>query len=205
MLAYPQLQMSHPDPTPEALILSQERFSGRLIRITVDRVRLQSGSEAEREVVHHPGGVGVVALSEDGSVLLVRQYRHPAGELLWEIPAGGREPGESPLETARRELAEETGFAAEVWLGVGATFLAPGYSTELLWYFRATGLTRVGEAQPDPDEVLEARSFSPPEVADLVFRGQLRDAKTLAGLALARALDLAAVGSGGPGRSSFAP
>src|SRR5487761_35423 len=95
MLAYPQLQMSHPDPTPEALILSQERFSGRLIRITVDRVRLQSGSEAEREVVHHPGGVGVVALSEDGSVLLVRQYRPPAGALLGEIPGGGREPGES--------------------------------------------------------------------------------------------------------------
>jgi hypothetical protein len=130
--------MSTPDQTPEVLLVSQERFSGRLIRITVDRVRLDSGLEAEREVVHHPGGVGVVALAEDGSVVLVRQYRHPAKESLWEIPAGGREVGESPLETARRELAEETGYAAESWLGVGATFLAPGYSTELLWYFRAT-------------------------------------------------------------------
>lgn len=199
------MRMSLPDPPPEALIVSQERFSGRLIRITVDRVRLPSGFEAEREVVHHPGGVGVVALSDNGSVLLVRQYRHPAGELLWEIPAGGREPGESPLETARRELGEETGFAAEAWLGVGATFLAPGYSTELLWYFRATGLTPVGNFQPDPDELLEVRSFSPAELAELVFRGQLRDAKTLAGLVLANALDLAAVGPGGPGRPSTPP
>lgn len=191
--------MTQPELTHHTLILSEERFSGRLLRITVDRVRLQSGSEAEREVVHHPGGVGVVAVADDGSVLLVRQYRHAAQELLWEIPAGGREPGESPLETARRELAEETGYAAEAWLGVGATFLAPGYSTELLWYFRATGLTRTDEAHPDPDEELESRSFTPAEVADLVFRGQLRDAKTLAGLALAGALDLASVGPGGPG------
>jgi ADP-ribose pyrophosphatase len=197
--AYPQVQMSSPDSTPEVLLVSQERFSGRLIRITVDRVRLHSGLEAEREVVHHPGGVGVVAVAEDRSVLLVRQYRHPAKESLWEIPAGGRELGESPLETARRELAEETGYAAESWLGVGATFLAPGYSTELLWYFRATGLTQAEAEHPDPDEVLETRSFTRAEVAELVFRGQLRDAKTLAGLALAGALDLVAGEPGGGG------
>jgi ADP-ribose pyrophosphatase len=200
--AYPQVWMTEPELIHETLIVSEERFSGRLIRLTVDRVRLQSGSEAEREVVHHSGGVGIVAVAEDGSVLLVRQYRHAAKELLWEIPAGGREPGESPLETARRELSEETGYAAEAWLGVGATFLAPGYSTELFWYFRATGLTRSGDPHPDPDEVLEARSFTPVEVADLVFRGQLRDAKTLAGLALAGALDLTSVGPGGPGLGS---
>ncbi|HEY6539154.1 MAG TPA: NUDIX hydrolase [Candidatus Dormibacteraeota bacterium] len=190
--------MSPPEPTAEMLILSEERFVGRLLRVTVDRVQLGSGSEAEREVVHHPGGVGVIAIADDRSVLLVRQYRHPAQEMLWEIPAGGREPGESPLETAQRELAEETGYAAEAWLGVGATFLAPGYSTELLWYFRASGLTKTGDAHPDQDEELEARSFSPTEVAGLVFRGQLRDAKTLAGLALAGALDLASATPGGP-------
>jgi ADP-ribose pyrophosphatase len=184
--------MAYSELEPEILIVSQEHFSGRRIRITVDRVRLQGGGEAEREVVHHPGGVGVVALDEDGSVVLVRQYRHAAQELLWEIPAGGREPHESPLETARRELAEETGYAAESWLGVGATFLAPGYSTELLWYFLATGLTRVEGISPDPDEILQARAFSPAEVAELADQGMLRDAKTLAGLALAGALDLGA-------------
>ncbi|MGH7666414.1 MAG: NUDIX domain-containing protein [Candidatus Dormibacteria bacterium] len=193
--------MSPTELTPDIVILSQERFSGRLLRLTVDRVRLPSGLEAEREVVHHPGGVGVVAVGEDGSVILVRQYRHPAQELLWEIPAGGREPGESPLETARRELSEETGYAAEAWLGLGATFLAPGYSTELLWYFRATGLTPAGESHPDPDEFLETRPFARAEVAQLALRGQLRDAKTLAGLALAGALDLSLAQPGGTGRS----
>lgn len=184
--------MANSELEPEVLLVSQEHFSGRRIRITVDRVRLQSGGEAEREVVHHPGGVGVVALAEDGSVVLVRQYRHAAQESLWEIPAGGREPGESPLETARRELAEETGYAAESWFGVGATFLAPGYSTELLWYFRATRLSRVEGVSPDPDEILESRSFTPAGVAELAYQGLLRDAKTLAGLALAGALDLGA-------------
>ncbi|MGH7611979.1 MAG: NUDIX hydrolase [Candidatus Dormibacteria bacterium] len=175
---------------PEVLLVSHEHFAGRRIRLTVDRVRLHGGSEAEREVVHHPGGVGIVAIQEDGAVVLVRQYRHAAQEVLWEIPAGGREPDESPLDTARRELAEETGYAAEAWLGVGATFLAPGYSTELFWYFRATGLTRLEAATPDPDEIMESQAFSPKEVANLATRGQLRDAKTLAGLALAGALDL---------------
>lgn len=182
--------MVHSELEPEVLILSREHFSGRRIRITVDRVRLQGGGEAEREVVHHPGGVGVVALNEDGSVVLVRQYRHAAQELLWEIPAGGREPGESPLDTARRELAEETGYAAESWLAIGATFLAPGYSTELFWYFRATGLTRAEGVSPDPDEVLQTQTFTQSEIVDLSYQGQLRDAKTLAGLALAGALGL---------------
>ena len=175
---------------PDLLLASEERFSGELLRLTVDLVRVSSGIEAHREVVHHPGGVGIVAIGDDGSVLLVRQYRHPAGELLWEIPAGGREIGESTLETARRELAEETGYGAEAWLAVGATFLAPGYSTELLWYYRATGITPVGGHHPDPDEVLEARMFSPQELLSLARQGQLRDAKTLAGLVLAGALHM---------------
>ncbi len=189
--------MSHAEAGPEVLLVSEERFSGRLISLSVDRVRLHTGSEAEREVVHHPGGVGIVAVDDEGAVLLVRQYRHPAQELLWEIPAGGRESGESALETARRELAEETGYAAEAWLGVGATFLAPGYSTELLWYFQATGLARVGEPDPDPDEYLEARYFTPGEVSELISRGELRDAKTLAGLALAGFLGALGRGAGG--------
>ncbi|MHB1501610.1 MAG: NUDIX hydrolase [Candidatus Dormibacteria bacterium] len=178
------------DLRPDVLLESEELFAGRLLRLTVDLVRVGNGVEAHREVVHHQGGVGIVAVTEEGQVLLVRQYRHPAGEMLWEIPAGGREPGESALETARRELAEETGYGAEGWLAVGATFLAPGYSTELLWYFRATGLAPVSGHHPDPDEALEARLFSTRELAELVGAGQMRDAKTLAGLALAGVLRL---------------
>ena len=181
---------SDADLQPDILLESEERFAGRLLRLTVDLVRVGNGVEAQREVVHHHGGVGIVALTDAGEVLLVRQYRHPAQELLWEIPAGSREPGESVLETARRELAEETGYGAEAWLAVGATFLAPGYSTELLWYFRATGLAPVPGHSPDPDEALQARPFTPAELAQLVSSGQMRDAKTLAGLALAGVLRL---------------
>ena len=173
---------------PDVLLEREERFQGRLLRLTVDLVRISTGGQAYREVVHHPGGVGIIPVTEDGSVLLVRQYRHPAGETLWEIPAGGREEGESALETARRELAEETGYGAESWLAVGATFLAPGYSTELLWYYRATGITRIGEPDPDPDEVIQARLFSRETLLELAKRGLLRDAKTLAGLVLAGAI-----------------
>lgn len=182
--------MTDSDLGRDVLLASEERFQGSLLRLTVDMVRVSSGVEARREVVHHPGGVGIVALADDGAVLLVRQYRHPAGELLWEIPAGGREDGESALEAARRELAEETGYGAESWLAVGATFLAPGYSTELLWYYRATGITVVGDPDPDPDEVLQSRLFSRDEVLELASQGLLRDAKTLAGLALAGVLRL---------------
>lgn len=178
----------------DQLLGREERFRGRLLRLTVDVIEVSSGRRAEREVVHHPGGVGVVAVTDDGRVLLVRQYRHAAGEHLWEIPAGGREEGEPILETARRELAEETGYGAESWLGLGATYLAPGYSTELLWYFRASALTRIQPPQPDPDEVIEARLFTTEEILELAYQGQLRDAKTLAGLALAGILRLVPAG-----------
>ncbi len=178
----------------EELVGSEERFSGRLVRLTVDTVRLDSGREATREVVHHPGSVAIVAVDDDGSVLLVRQYRHPAGQALWELPAGGRDTDEPPLRTAQRELGEETGYVAESWLSIGSSYLAPGYSTELLWYYRATGLTKAGDPHPDPDEVVEARMFTPREISDLAFQGLLRDAKTLAGLALAGELELTAPG-----------
>jgi len=170
---------------PEALLDRSERFGGRMLRLTVDTVRLGDGRSATREVVHHPGGVAAVAIDTTGRVLLVRQYRHPAGDILWELPAGTREPAEPPEATVRRELTEETGYAADSWQALGAAFLAPGYSTELLYFYLATGLRRVGEATPDADEAVEARFFDVGELARLVADGGLRDAKTLAGLALA--------------------
>ncbi len=170
---------------PEALLDRSERFAGRMLRLTVDTVRLGDGRSAVREVVHHPGGVAAVAVDAAGRVLLVRQYRHPAEDILWELPAGTREPAEAPEATVRRELTEETGYAAGTWRALGAAFLAPGYSTELLYFYLATDLRRVGEATPDADEAVEAHFFDPGELARLVAEGGLRDAKTLAGLALA--------------------
>ncbi|HUY96180.1 MAG TPA: NUDIX hydrolase [Verrucomicrobiae bacterium] len=174
---------------PEHLLGRDERFRGRIVSLTVDSVRLANGQTSTREVLHHPGGVAVVAVDAAGAVVLVRQFRHAAGTMLWELPAGTREPNETPEGTARRELAEETGRAAAVWAGLGAIFLAPGYSTELLHLFRATGLSAVDDAHPDPDELLQARPFTRRELAQLQAAGDLRDAKTVAGLALAGYLD----------------
>ncbi len=184
-------------PGPETLVRRDERYRGRIVALSVDTVRLQDGQAAVREVVHHPGGVAIVAVDAGGAVWLVRQYRHAAGALLWEIPAGTREPGEAPEATARRELAEETGQVACSWDALGAVYLAPGYSSELLHLYRATGLGPAGGSHPDADELLEARAFSRPELAALHAAGELRDAKTVAGLALAGLLAGSADAPGG--------
>lgn len=174
---------------PETLLHRDERFRGRIISLSLDTVRLADGQTSTREVVHHPGGVAVVAVEASGAVILVRQFRHAAGAMLWELPAGTREPSEPADVTARRELAEETGRSARLWERLGAVFLAPGYSSELLHLFRATDLAPVDDAHPDTDELLEARAFTPTELTELRQAGELRDAKTVAGLALAGCLD----------------
>ncbi|HVA22104.1 MAG TPA: NUDIX hydrolase [Candidatus Micrarchaeia archaeon] len=186
-------------PGPEELLGSDERFRGRIVSLSVDTVRLGDGQVATREVLHHPGGVAVVAVDAALAVWLVRQYRHPARTLLWELPAGTREPGETAEATGRRELAEETGQAARTWVHLGAVYLAPGYSSELLHLYRASDLGPAPGAVPDADELLEARPFTGAELAQLTAAGELRDAKTVAGLALAGFLQpvRARVGGGG--------
>jgi ADP-ribose pyrophosphatase len=154
-----------------------------LISVFDDEVSLVDGSRAHREVVVHPGAVAIVAFDEDGRVAMVRQWRHPVGRSLWELPAGTRDRGESPERTAERELAEETGLVARNWLPFGQWPLAPGYSTEVMHFFKAWDL-EPGEGVADEDERLEVRFFSPPEVAALVRSGDV-DVKTIAGLGLA--------------------
>lgn len=157
-------------------------FEGRLLRVHADTVRLPGGETATREVITHPGAVAVVATDGDGRVVLVRQWRHAVGRALWEIPAGTREPDEPPADTARRELAEETGYSAGDWRELGHGPVSPGYSSEEIWFFAATGLSP-GTTAPDADEVLDVGRFSVAELADLARRGEV-DLKTLAGLAL---------------------
>lgn len=157
-------------------------FSGRLLSVHEDVVRLPGGGTATREVVVHPGAVAIVAVGEDGRVLLVRQWRHAVGRALWEIPAGTRDGGEAPLETATRELREETGYAAARWRSLGRAAVSPGYSSEILHFFAAEGL-REGPTDTDADERLDVRFFSAAEIARLVAEGAT-DCKTMAGLAL---------------------
>ncbi|HYA00010.1 MAG TPA: NUDIX hydrolase [Candidatus Binatia bacterium] len=158
-------------------------FQGRLLTLHCDTVQTAAGSRATREVLDHPGAVGIVATDSQGRILLVRQWRHAVGRALWEIPAGTLGRGEEPEAAARRELAEETGYAASRWRRLGAGPSAPGYSGEILHFYAASELT-LGEAHTDPDEVLVSRLFTAEEVGRLVADDEV-DIKTVAGLCLA--------------------
>jgi ADP-ribose diphosphatase len=158
-------------------------YDGKLLHVFEDTVRLPGGREARREVVEHIGAVTVVATADDHRVVLVRQWRHAVGRALWELPAGTREPDEEPAATARRELTEETGYAATSWRELGHGPVSPGYSSEEIWFFEARGLT-AGASTPDQDELIDVELFDAPQLSDLARRGEV-DLKTLAGLALA--------------------
>lgn len=159
-------------------------YDGRLLHVWEDEIRLPSGRQARREVVEHPGAVCIVARPDADHVVLVRQWRHPLGRAIWELPAGTREPGEAPELCAERELAEETGFQAAEWTLLCQCHVAPGYSTEEIFFFAASGLT-AGTSHPDTDETLDVRVFDSREIRDMIAAGTV-DMKTIAGLALAR-------------------
>ncbi len=158
-------------------------YSGRLLTIHEDDVRLVDGTEAHREVVAHPGAVAIVAIDDADRVVLVRQWRHAIGRALWELPAGTRDPEEPPAHTAERELAEETGLRASTLRALISAPLTPGYSTEVMHFFVATGLIE-GETNRDVDERMDVAHLSRDAVAELIRAGDV-DVKTIAGLALA--------------------
>jgi ADP-ribose pyrophosphatase len=165
---------------PERTVSSRQAFTGRLLNLRVDEVELESGRRASREVVEHPGAVAILAW--DGERLAaVRQWRQAAGDELLEIPAGTREPGEAPLVTAQRELAEECGLAASQWEEGPVFYTAPGFSTELLTLFLATDLHPVDVAPPE-DEALERSWLTLPDALAAIDDGRIRDAKSLVGI-----------------------
>jgi 8-oxo-dGDP phosphatase len=138
--------------TPEEwpVVSSGVLFRGRLVTVRTDKVRMPDNQVAERDVVIHPGAVAVLALDDAQQVLLIRQYRHPVGRLLWEIPAGLRDvSGEPPWATARRELLEEAGYRARDWRMLADYYTSPGFSTERLHVFLARDLEFVPEAERD--------------------------------------------------------
>jgi ADP-ribose pyrophosphatase len=167
----------------EAPIGRRPIHAGRLISVFDDQVRLADGTLTHREVVEHPGAVAIVAIDGSGRIVLVRQWRHPVGRPLWEVPAGTRDRQEPPERTAERELEEETGLRARAWRTLGAWPLAPGYSTEVMHFYAAAEL-EAGGAHTDSDERIEVGRFSPAELRGLVNRADV-DVKTIAGVALA--------------------
>jgi len=156
-------------------------FSGRLLKVHRDRVRLPDGSEAVREYIRHPGAVAIVALFDDGRVLLERQYRYPLRREFIEIPAGKLEPGEEHLDTAKRELLEETGYVAKDWRRLGLIHNAIGYSDEGIEIWVARGLELRQQALAE-GEFLEVFSLPLAEAQAMARDGRITDVKTIAGL-----------------------
>lgn len=175
------------DKALKETILSEELvYQGRMLRVTKAQVALPNGRKSDRELVRHPGGVVIVAVTDDGRVMLERQYRTALDEVIIELPAGKRDPGEAPETTARRELKEETGLTARHWEKLGAIITTPGFCDEVLPIFLATGLAQ-DETARDEDEFLELFTLPLSEAYQQAMDGKLPDAKTIAGLAMAHA------------------
>ena len=164
---------------PEVRLTSERIFDGRILNLRVDTVALPGGGEATREVAEHRPACVIVPLDDDGDVLLVRQYRHAVGETLLEAPAGQVEEGELPEECARRELQEETGYAAADFRRIGAFWPSPGFCDQLMHAFLARRLTP-GRPAPDEDENLEVVKYPLSRVLKMIGSGQIRDGKTIA-------------------------
>ncbi len=180
------------------LVRSERVFSGRVFSVRRDVLKTPRG-EVVRDVVEHPGAVAFLPERPDGGVVLVRQYRHAAGERLLEVPAGTLEPGEPPEECVRRELREETGYEPDSIEYLGEVFLAPGYSTERIRLYHVM-VSRGGEPSPEPDEDIEVVTVPFEDLLAMASSGAIRDAKTLA-IALILAARRGLLGRGGAQRS----
>ena len=170
-------------PLPERVIASTRIHEGRILSLREDTVELADGRRVLREVVEHAEVVAIVPLDAAGQVLLVRQYRLPAGQSLLEVPAGGIEPGESVEQAAQRELQEETRHRADCLQRLGGFFVSPGYCTEYIHLFLATGLSE-SAAEADFDEQIAVKRLPLSEALALVESGEIRDGKTIIGLLL---------------------
>ena len=165
----------------ERFVSGEEVYRGGFLRLHRDVVQLPDGSRATREYVRHPGAVAIVAITDDRKLVLERQYRYPLRREFIEIPAGKLEPGEAHLETAQRELLEETGYAASAWAKLGVVHNAIGYSDESIELWLATGLAQ-RERKLDAGEFLEVLTVPLDEALAMARDGRLSDVKTIVGL-----------------------
>jgi 8-oxo-dGTP pyrophosphatase MutT (NUDIX family) len=166
---------------------SVNSYQGKIVRVTLETVKLPDGHLFELERVWHPGGAAAVALDEQGQVCLLRQYRAIASDWIWEVPAGKRDQGEDPGETIRREVREEAGVEARQWTALGSYFSSPGIFDEVIHLYLAREL-RLGERAPEPHELIEVHWFPLDAALEMADRGEIVDGKTL--VALYRTRDL---------------
>jgi len=162
----------------ERVVSSKTLYRGKLLDLRLDEVILSSGRRAEREIVVHPGASAILPIIEPGKILMVRQYRHPVGEVLLEIPAGTLKPGEDPMACAARELEEETGYRAGKLAHLITVYPTPGYSSEILHIYLARDLRR-GVQAPEMDENISIVEMSINQVLDGIRDGKIRDSKTI--------------------------
>ena len=173
-----------PDPDAglrEQTVSSEEVFRGRLLEVRRDVIRLPDGVQATREFIVHPGAVMIVPILDDGRLVMERQWRYPLQRAMLEFPAGKLERGEDPLECARRELLEETGYAAAEWARAGVLHNAIAYSTEGIHIYFARGLAMQAQ-KLDDEEFLEVLPVSVDDLDSGIARGEVTDAKTMVGL-----------------------
>ena len=163
----------------EKQLTTTPQYHGIIVDVRTDTVRLPNGGESLREVVTHPGGVAILPLTDEGNVILVRQYRYPVGDALLEVPAGKLEPGEEHYPAGLRELEEEVGAIPTKMEYLGGLYVSPGFCTEMIHLYLATGLKQVA-AHPDEDEFLNVERIPFDRLLDMVMSGEILDAKTAA-------------------------
>jgi ADP-ribose pyrophosphatase len=162
-------------------VQTKQIYTGIVINLNVDTITLPNGLTVDLEVVRHPGAAAVVPLKDDGTVILIRQFRHAAGGFIYEIPAGKLHPSEDPTVCAARELEEEVGYRADRFELLSSIFTAPGFTDEVIHIYKATELT-VGRQHLDRDEVLEVIEMPLSEAIRMIEAGAIRDAKSIVGL-----------------------
>lgn len=163
------------------ILSSEEIYKGPVFGVRRDKVLEPNGVRATREVITHPGSVVVLPVLPDGRIVLIRQYRHATRSYLWELVAGRIDSGEGVRQAAARELIEETGYRARRFRVFLDVFPTPGFLEERMYILLAEGLT-AGKAQPEEDEKIAVKAFTPPRLDNMIRKGELRDAKSIAGL-----------------------
>jgi len=156
-------------------------YKGRVVNLKIDEVELPNGRKSKREIIVHRGAAAILPIDDDGNIVMVKQYRKPAEKILLEIPAGTLEEGEDPLECAKRELIEETGFAAREFTPLISFYSTPGFTTERLHIYIAKGLYEES-GEMDFDEFIEIEKIPFNEALSMVLEGKIEDAKTIIGI-----------------------
>jgi ADP-ribose pyrophosphatase len=159
-------------------------YKGRVFELHRENITLDNGVTVDMDLVRHPGASAIVPVPQNNTVIMLKQYRHAIGDFIWEIPAGTRDGNETPLDCAKRELAEETGFLAGLWRELGVVTPLPGYADERIHIFLATEM-RPAIQDLDKDEILSVHHVGLDKAIEMIYQGVIRDCKTIAGLFMA--------------------